>query len=41
MKPVVVRNIPRADANACGVLEGLGMVGVGHEGEYDRWLLQR
>ncbi len=23
------------------VLEGLGMVGVGHEGEYDRWLLQR
>jgi 4-hydroxy-4-methyl-2-oxoglutarate aldolase len=30
MKPVVVRNIPRADANACGVLEGLG-VSTSHE----------
>ena len=25
MKPVVVRNIQRADANACGVLAGLGV----------------
>ena len=24
MKPVVVRNIKRADANACGVLAGSG-----------------
>ena len=30
MKPVVVRNIQRADANACGVLAGLG-VSTAHE----------
>ena len=30
MKPVVVRNIPRADTTACGILEGLG-VSTSHE----------